>query len=214
MFTGIVSAVGKIDNIERRGTDCRLHVAVGDLDMDDVALGDSIAVSGACLTVVEFDDSSFVADVSAETLSLTILDSFTAGRSVNLEKALALGERLGGHLVSGHVDGVGALVSQAAEGRSVQLRFSAPVELAGFIAKKGSIAIDGVSLTVNRVENLEFEVNIVPHTLQLTTLGGMDVGQKVNLEIDLIARYVARLQEFRADNPGITEETLRRNGFM
>ena len=192
MFSGIIADVGAIERAEDRQGGLRLTVATQQLGMDDVQLGDSIAVNGVCLTVVEMSGNNFVVDVSRETLDCTIgLDR--QGAHVNLEKALRLADRLGGHLVSGHVDGVGEVVSFDDIGESWRLVARAPQELAKYIATKGSITINGVSLTVNRVEGAEFEVNLIPHTLQVTTLSELKPGSKVNLEIDLIARYVERM---------------------
>jgi len=192
MFSGIIADVGTIARAEDRQGGLRLTVATQQLGMDDVQLGDSIAVNGVCLTVVEMSGNNFVVDVSRETLDCTIgLDR--QGAQVNLEKALRLSDRLGGHLVSGHVDGVGEVVSFDDIGESWRLVVRAPHELARYIAMKGSITINGVSLTVNQVDGAEFEVNLIPHTLQVTTLHELQPGTKVNLEIDLIARYVERM---------------------
>ena len=192
MFSGIIADVGTIARAEDRQGGLRLTVATQQLGMDDVRLGDSIAVNGVCLTVVEMSSNNFVVDVSRETLDCTIgLDR--QGAQVNLEKALRLSDRLGGHLVSGHVDGVGEVVSFDDIGESWRLVVRAPHELAKYIAMKGSITINGVSLTVNRVAGNEFEGNLIPHTLQVTTLHELKSGTKVNLEIDLIARYVERM---------------------
>ena len=194
MFTGIVQAVGQIEHVTPAGDDARLRNQVGALDMSDVAQGDSIAVNGVCLTVVEFDQSSFEVHVSQETLSCTIgLDS---PRAVNLEKALRLADRLGGHLVSGHVDGVGQVVKFEEVGDCMQLVIRAPHAISRYIATKGSIAVDGVSLTVNSVEGDVFSINLIPHTLDMTTLKLLGVGSRVNLEIDQIARYVERMAQW------------------
>ena len=193
MFTGIVQDMGRIVALEPRGGDLRLRVAVERLPLDAVRSGDSIAVSGVCLTVVEHDARGFAADVSKETLSLTTLGDLAPGSRVNLEPALRAGDPLGGHLVSGHVDGIGRVVSLAQDARSWRIRFETPPGLARYIARKGSIAIDGVSLTVNEVEGREFGINIIPHTFEVTTIGGYAAGRRVNLEIDTIARYVERL---------------------
>jgi len=182
MFTGIVQAVGRIVRLEPLEIDCAA------LDLSDVAVGDSIAVQGVCLTVTALTGKGFTADVSAETRRVTTgLDR--AGNGVNLEKSLSLGDKLGGHLVAGHVDGVGEVLSS----KDGVLRVRAPHELSRYVARKGSVCIDGVSLTVNRVEGDAFEVQLIPHTLDVTTLGGLRAGAKVNLEVDLIARYVERL---------------------
>jgi len=198
MFSGIIADVGTIERAEDRQGGLRLTVATQQLGMDDVQLGDSIAVNGVCLTVVEMSGNNFVVDVSRETLDCTIgLEG--EGVHVNLEKALRLSDRLGGHLVSGHVDGVGEVVSFDDIGESWRLVARAPRALAKYIAMKGSITINGVSLTVNRVDGAEFEVNLIPHTLEVTTLSELRPGSKVNLEIDLIARYVERMQSADKD---------------
>lgn len=193
MFTGIVQDMGRIVALEPRAGDVRLRVAVERLPLDAVRSGDSIAVSGVCLTVVEHDAGGFAADVSNETLSLTTLGDLAPGSRVNLEPALRAGDPLGGHLVSGHVDGIGRVVSLVQDARSWRIRFETPPGLARYVARKGSIAIDGVSLTVNEVEGREFGINIIPHTFEVTTIGGYAPGRRVNLEIDTIARYVERL---------------------
>lgn len=217
MFTGIIQAVGTLAAIEPRGGDVRLRIETRKLDLGDVVLGDSIAVNGVCLTAVALGDDGFSADVSAETLRRTTLGGWRPGAPVNLEKALTLASRLGGHLVSGHVDGVGRLVERDEEARSVRFRIEAPAGLARYIAEKGSICVDGVSLTVNAVAGAVFDLNIVPHTLKETTLSGLSAGQAVNLEVDLIARYLERLVlgEAAAVAPsGIDAEFLRRHGIL
>jgi riboflavin synthase len=194
MFSGIIADVGTIVSAQDREGGLRLSVSTEDLGMQDVTLGDSIAVSGICLTVVKIENKTFTVDVSRETLDCTVgLDK--QGRLVNLEKALRLADRLGGHLVSGHVDGVGEVVAFNDIGESWRLIVRAPKPLAKYIAVKGSITIDGVSLTVNHVAGAEFEVNLIPHTLAVTTLNQLSTGAKVNLEIDLIARYVERMMQ-------------------
>ncbi len=216
MFTGIIQAVGEIRSLEQREGDARLAIAVGQLDMDDVALGDSIAVNGVCLTAVSLDAHSFVADVSAETLACTTLGDLSPGARVNLEKALMPTSRLGGHWVSGHVDGVGEVQRRWPDARSERFCLRAPAGLAKYIAEKGSICVDGISLTVNRVEGAEFEMNIVPHTLLETTMGNFRAGQRVNLEVDIIARYLERLLqgEKAAEPGGVTETLLAEHGFI
>lgn len=194
MFTGIIQAVGRIAAIEPRGGDVRLRVDAGALPLDDVAEGDSIAVGGVCLTALEVGSGHFAADVSVETLAVTTLGGLQPGDSVNLEKALRLSDRLGGHLVSGHVDGIGRVVEVADEARSQRWTFEAPPALARYIAAKGSICIDGVSLTVNAVEDSRFGVNLIPHTQAVTTFGARRAGDPVNLEVDLLARYIERLR--------------------
>ncbi len=215
MFTGIIEGLGRIKNIEPVGGDIRLHVDVGSLDMQDVQLGDSIAVNGVCLTAIEFDNKHFVADVSNETMSLTSLKDLATGSEVNLEKALLPTTRLGGHLVSGHVDGLGEVLSIKEVSRSIELIIRAPEELKRYIAMKGSICIDGTSLTVNKITNTDFEINIVPHTQQQTIIKNYKPGTKVNLEVDLIARYLERLLMKQGDNVtnGISLETLAKAGF-
>lgn len=193
MFTGIVQAVGTIARSESRGGDTRLWIDTANMDLADVAIGDSICVSGVCLTAVAFDRAQFAADVSVETLSRTTLGALRPGDGVNLEKSLRLADRLGGHLVSGHVDGVGKVVAVTAEARSQRWQFELPPALARYVAAKGSICIDGVSLTVNEVAANRFGVNLIPHTIEVTTFRDKRVGAAVNIEVDLIARYVERL---------------------
>ena len=216
MFTGIIEAVGEIVTLQPRGGDLRVRVRTRKLDLSDVALGDSIAVGGVCLTAVELPGDGFWADVSAETRQRTTIGDAGPGTRVNLEKALTPSTRLGGHLVSGHVDGVGEVEDRQDDGRSVRLHIRAPDALARYIAQKGSICVDGVSLTVNAVQGSVFALNVVPHTLQETTMDGYRPGQRVNLEVDLIARYLERLLlGERAAEPGagITREFLRAHGF-
>jgi riboflavin synthase len=193
MFTGIIQAVGTVLSLDSTGTDRRIGVSLGALDQSDLATGHSIAVSGVCLTATSISDGSFSADVSTETLSRTILGDLVVGANVNLEKSLTLATPLGGHLVSGHVDGTGSVVGQREEGQSVRLEIKAPASLTRYIAEKGSICVDGVSLTVNEVLGDTFGVNIVPHTLRATTIGEYQIGRRVNLEVDIIARYLERL---------------------
>lgn len=198
MFTGIIKGVGTVADMHARGGDTRIVVDCGDAALGHIALGDSIAVSGVCLTAVELDGTRFAADVSQETLSLTTLGALDTGSRVNLEGALRAGDPLGGHLVSGHVDGFGMLESRVQDARSWRLVFSVPSALRRFFASKGSVCVDGISLTVNEVDGDRFGVNIVPHTMAHTTLGDRQVGDRVNLEIDVIARYLARLNEVPA----------------
>jgi riboflavin synthase len=193
MFTGIVQDVGRILALERLGGDTRLTVGVDRLDLSRTAIGDSIAVAGICLTAVAVEARAFSADVSRETLTITTIGDWRVGRRVNLEPALRAGDALGGHLVSGHVDGVAAVRACLGEARSQRYRMRVPEALARYVARKGSVALDGVSLTVNALERQEFEVNLVPHTLAVTTLSELAVGDRVNLEVDLIARYTERL---------------------
>lgn len=218
MFTGIIQAVGRVRAMEPKGGDARLRIATGSLELADVGIGDSIAVSGVCLTAVGLPGDSFWADVSGETLARTVFRELRPGSRVNLEKALTPTTRLGGHLVSGHVDGVGEVVERYDDGRSVRIHVQAPEMLARYIAEKGSICVDGVSLTVNAVRGARFELNIVPHTLQQTTMDEYRIGRRVNLEVDLLARYLERLMlGERAADPeatGLTREFLARHGFL
>ncbi|RLA26191.1 MAG: riboflavin synthase [Gammaproteobacteria bacterium] len=217
MFTGIILAVGKITQIEQKAGDVRLSIDTGKLSLQDANLGDSIAVNGICLTAVELSEHGFVADVSNETLSRTNLKQAATGTAVNLELALTPQTRMGGHIVSGHVDGLATLLEKKPDGRSFRFKFKAPDELAKYIAEKGSICINGISLTINSVEGAVFSVNVVPHTLKETSLGFVDVGAKVNLEVDLLARYMERLMkgEAAATCPaGVTEEFLKESGFL
>ncbi len=193
MFTGIISAIGDIADLEQRGGDVRLTIRTGNLSLTDVQLGDSIACNGACLTAVELTGEGFIADVSVETLNLTTIGNWKTGSRINLEKAMQASDRFGGHIVSGHVDGIGEVVSLEEDARSWRFRIRAPKDLAKYIAHKGSITLDGTSLTINKVEGSEFELNIVPHTMTHTVMGDYAVGTKVNLEVDLVARYLERL---------------------
>jgi len=214
LFTGIIATTGTVGAIRISGGDWRLTIMSPGLDFADVQLGDSIAVSGICLTVVELQPQAFVADVSRETLACTTMGAWQQGELVNLEKALTPESRLGGHIVSGHVDGVGELVSRRADGRSERLVFRVPPELARYIAHKGSICIDGTSLTVNEVSDNEFGVNIIPHTAQRTTLHLYKAGRRVNLEVDVIARYLERLLSGGGStHEGLTLEKLAAAGF-
>ncbi|MEJ2592311.1 MAG: riboflavin synthase [Candidatus Thiodiazotropha sp.] len=219
MCTGIIQAIGTIAEIKTQGGDVRLTIDSGILDLADVALGDSIATNGVCLTAVALTGRGFSADVSRETLSLTTLQRLRPGSRVNLEKALTLETRLGGHLVSGHVDGIGRVLERQADARSIRFAIEAPAELAKYIAHKGSICVDGTSLTVNGVRGAVFELNIVPHTLQETIMDSYRPGSEVNLEVDLIARYLERLMlGERAADPasadGVTEALLKSRGFI
>ena len=218
MFTGIVECQGRVAALEPKGGDVRLRIDAGDLSLADSALGDSICVSGVCLTAVTIEGGEFAADVSNETLKLTTLGDLKPGSSVNLEKSLTLSQPLGGHLVSGHVDGMGEVVSLSEDARSWRFVFHAPAELARYIARKGSIAIDGVSLTVNGVEDTadgcRFDVNIVPHTMERTVIGTYAAGTRVNLEVDVVARYLERLVAAgETPKAGLSLETLKEYGF-
>jgi len=199
MFTGIILAIGTVERLDALGGDYRLTFNTGQLSLDGVNIGDSIAVNGVCLTVIKLTANSFSADVSRETLSRTTLGQATPSKSVNLELALAPTTRLGGHFVSGHVDGLGTVVRKEQDGRSFRFDIQVPQALGRYIAEKGSVCIDGISLTVNQVEGLIFSVNIVPHTLSMTTLGTIESGDKVNIEVDILARYLERLLQGDSD---------------
>jgi riboflavin synthase len=212
MFTGIIKAIGRIERMEPRGGDLRLTITAADLPWDEFELGESIAINGVCLTAVEFLQDGFVADVSVETTKVTALGNLAEGSKVNLEPSVGLGERLGGHLVSGHVDCVGQIKARETDARSVRLVVGIPAEYSRYVAKKGSVCIDGVSLTVNEVSDDTFEVNIIPHTTDVTIIGDYRIGTDVNIEVDLLARYVERLLS-NGDESGITKEFLRANGY-
>lgn len=217
MFTGIIQSVGQVAALEPKGEDLRLRVRSGKLDLANVQIGDSIATSGVCLTVIELPGDGFWADVSGATLACTGIGSLKVGDRVNLEKALTPATPLGGHLVSGHVDGIGEVLARRNDGRSVRFRMRAPDGLAKYIAAKGSVCVDGISLTVNAVEGPEFELNVVPHTLEETSMGEFQPGRTFNLEVDIIARYLERLLlGDKAAQPGsgsVTKELLQRCGF-
>lgn len=219
MFTGIIESVGTLRKIQRLGDDIRLNVASHKLDLSDVRLGDSIATNGVCLTVVECLSDGYVADVSAETVSLTGFAKYQVGTRVNLEKAVTPTTRLGGHMVSGHVDGVASVDDRQYRGKAIEFWLSAPVALARYIAHKGSITIDGVSLTVNEVQDNRFRLTIVPHTAGETTLESLKPGDTVNIEVDLIARHLERLMTYtnkEAQQPesNVTMDLLARSGFL
>ena len=218
MFTGIIQAVGKVTAMQNSGGDLRLRINTGKLSLDDVGLGDSICTNGVCLTVIELPGDGYWADVSVETLNFTTLGKLQTGSRVNLEKALTATDRLGGHIVSGHVDGVGEVLSLQEDARSTRFVMKAPDTLAKYIAHKGSICIDGTSLTVNAVSGAEFELNIIPQTMAETVFGQYRPGSQVNLEVDVIARYLERLMlgEKAADSgatSGLSMETLAESGF-
>jgi riboflavin synthase len=198
MFTGIIQAIGNVRATESKGGDSRLRFAVGDLRFDQLSLGDSIAVNGACLTVTALNDGEFAADVSQETLGLTTLGELAVGDRVNLEPSLTLTTLLGGHLVSGHIDAIGKVASIGRDARSTRVSIDLPESLVRYVARKGSIAVDGTSLTVNDISGARLEVNIVPHTLEATIMGAYEIGTRVNLEVDLIARYLERLIDLPA----------------
>jgi len=197
MFTGIVQGIGTVNAVRAQDGDVAVDIASGLLSLRGSKVGDSISVSGVCLTITRLGETGFAADVSRETLAHTTLGDLGRGHAVNLEPALRAGDALGGHLVTGHVDGIGRLESRHEDGRSWRLQFEVPRELARYVAPKGSICIDGVSLTVNEVDGTRFDVNVIPHTLTVTTLGALQPGAKVNIEVDLIARYLQRLAEFK-----------------
>ncbi len=216
MFTGIIEAKGKVLAKQAQGGDLKVTLETGALDLSDVKLGDSIAVNGVCLTVIELQADGFSADISNETLAYTRWSDINLGDSVNLEKALTPTTRLGGHLVSGHVDGIGQVVERQEDARSIRLKVQAPTELARYIAHKGSITVDGVSLTVNAVQGEVFELNIVPHTAKETILYGYGPGQNVHLEVDLIARYLERLISGQAQpkQSNLSAGFLAEHGFV
>lgn len=216
MFTGIILAIGKITLIQPHQGDYRLTIDTGALPLNDVMIGDSIAVNGVCLTVIKLGAHFFCADVSNESISKTTLAEIQIGTPVNLELALTLAMRLGGHLVSGHVDGVGKVVKNKADARSIRLTIKFPEPLKKYIAEKGSICIDGISLTVNEVIAEELSVNIVPHTLKQTTLGQIKIGANVNLEVDLLARYLEKLMNTSTTSQPchpVSKESLQQSGF-
>ncbi len=212
MFTGIIKAIGRVAKIEQQGGDLRLTITSADLPWKEFAVGESISVNGVCLTAVEFLGNGFVADVSAETTKVTALANLAEGSRVNLEPSVSLAERLGGHLVSGHIDCVGQIKTRETDARSVRLVIGIPAEYSRYIASKGSVCIDGVSLTVNEVSDNTFGVNIIPHTADVTIIGDYRTGTEVNIEVDLLARYVERLLA-NSDDSAITEEYLRAHGY-
>lgn len=222
MFTGIIEATGSIASIARTGHDARVKINSGKLDLADVKLGDSIATNGVCLTVTQLGGQFFCADVSGETLKRTTFAQAKANTAVNLEKAMLLTTRLGGHMVSGHVDGVGTVVEKNALGKACEYWLEAPSQLAKYIAEKGSVTIDGISLTVNAVADNRFKITIVPHTVGETTIGQFTIGTQVNLEVDIIARYVERLitgadgqaVDEQQQSPGVTMALLASSGFI
>ena len=216
MFTGIIEAVGTLTQLNDRGGDYRVEINSAKLDLSDVKLGDSIASNGVCLTVIELGTQSFCADVSSETVSLTEFANYKIGRSINLEKALTPTTRLGGHMVSGHVDGVGTIERIINNGRSTDYWVKAPAQLMRYIAYKGSISIDGTSLTVNGLEQSSFRLTIVPHTSGETTISQFKVGSKVNLEVDQIARYLERLMlgQTEPTQGNVSMDLLARSGFL
>lgn len=211
MFTGIIKAKGSIAGLEHRGGDVRLQITAPELDWSAYEVGESISVNGVCLTAVAFSDAGFFADVSTETLDVTALGALAVGGHVNLEPSLRVGDHLGGHLVSGHVDCTGKIVALSEDARSVRVDIEIPLEFTRYVAKKGSICVDGVSLTINEVSGNRFDLNIIPHTAKVTTLGDYAVGTVVNIEVDQIARYLERL--LSKDDSGVSLEFLRANGY-
>lgn len=211
MFTGIIQAKGSIAALERRGGDVRLSVQSDGLPFASYDVGESIAVNGVCLTAVELRADGFDTDVSVETLDVTSLGSLGVGDNVNLEPSLSLGDRLGGHLVSGHVDCLGTVTSRKADARSIRFTVEIPEEFARYVARKGSVTVDGVSLTVNDVSATSFEVNIIPHTADVTIIGDYSVGTSINVEVDLLARYIERL--LAKDGEGLSMEFLKEHGY-
>lgn len=213
MFTGIIQSIGKIISIQSGSVDVRLSVDVGQMPFTDVEMGESISINGACMTVVAFDQRSFSVDVSKESLKMTTLGKLSSGSPVNLERALTLSDRLGGHLVSGHVDGVGEITQRVEEGKSTRFGVRVPEELGKYIAHKGSVCIDGASLTVNDIDGHEFSLQIIPHTQQETIFSEYSIGSEVNIEVDIIARYLERLLMAGEKPQGITKEALSKAGF-
>jgi len=216
MFTGIIEATGSIQSLEQLGGDVRAVIASDALGLEDVHLGDSICVSGVCLTAIAIDKNTFTVDISNETLALTSFATLTEGAIVNLEKAMQPSSRFGGHIVSGHVDGLAELVSRRSDGRSERLLFKVPAGLKKYIAAKGSVCLEGISLTVNEVNDDQFGINIIPHTAQVTTFGELKEGDKVNLEVDIVSRYLESLLSAREEDqesPALTFEKLMQSGF-
>ncbi|WP_456296101.1 riboflavin synthase [Vibrio sp. AK197] len=217
MFTGIIEAVGHLKAITAKGEDITITVDASHLDMSDVQLGDSIATNGVCLTVIDFDDNSYSADLSLETMKKTGLTHYRVGDAVNLEKAMLPTTRFGGHIVSGHVDGVGEIIERHQVGRAIEFWVAVPEEISRYIAEKGSITVDGISLTVNDLRKNAFKLTIVPHTSAETTIDHFHVGRIVNLEVDVLARYMERLLEARQQESqpksSLTMEFLQQNGF-
>jgi len=211
MFTGLIKAKGSITAMNRRGGDVRMTVSSDALPWSEYDIGESFAVNGVCLTAVALHDNGFDADVSVETLDVTALGNLVTGSDVNLEPAISLGARLGGHFVSGHIDCVGNVTSRSADARSIRLAIEVPAEFSRYLARKGSVCVDGVSLTINEVSGNTFESNIIPHTADVTIIGGYTVGTAVNVEVDLLARYIERL--ISKDRDGISIEFLKDHGY-
>jgi riboflavin synthase len=213
MFTGIIKTIGEVGQIAHQGGDLRLTITAGGLSWREFTIGESISVNGVCLTAVELSEAGFMTDVSVETLEVTTLRGLAKGSTVNLEPALRLADRLGGHLVSGHVDCIGTIRAREIDARSVRLDIELPVAYRRYVAQKGSVCIDGVSLTVNSVSDSGFGVNIIPHTTEVTIIGSYRVGTLVNIEVDLLARYLERLLT-ADDNAGMTKDFLRAHGYV
>jgi len=211
VFTGIIKAKGTIGAIEKRGGDVRLRVTTPELPWSEYEIGDSIAVDGVCLTAVRLLENGFDTDVSVETLDVTTLKQLGVGDTVNLEPALRVGDALGGHLVSGHVDGIGRMTAREDDARSIRMTFEVPGELSRYIARKGSVCVDGVSLTINEVSGNTFGLNIIPHTAEVTTMGAYEAGTAVNIEVDLLARYIERM--LGSDAGGLSVDFLREHGY-
>jgi riboflavin synthase len=211
MFTGIIKAKGSIAAIEKRAGDVRLRVTAAELPWADYAMGDSIAVNGVCLTAIRLHEDGFDTDVSVETLDVTTLKHLEVGDAVNLEPALRVGDALGGHLVSGHVDGIGRMIARSDDARSIRMTFEVPAELERYVARKGSICVDGVSLTINEVSGNTFGLNIIPHTAEVTTMGAYEPGTAVNIEVDLLARYIERM--LGSETGGLSIDFLREHGY-
>ena len=216
MFTGIVKAKGRIRSLKQRGGDLCITVESKDLDWSSFDVGESISVNGVCLTATALHSDGFDADVSMETINVTALSVLTTGSAVNLEPSMSLGERLGGHLVSGHVDCVGTVAARESDARSVRLKIEVPTEYGRYLAKKGAVCVDGVSLTINEVSPMAFDVNIIPHTAEETIIGDYAVGTAVNIEVDLLARYIERLlerDEISEADAGISRDFLKAHGY-
>jgi len=216
MFTGIIKAVGQVAELRPKGGDLRLVLRSPEFDWSAFESGESIAVNGVCLTAVDIRDDGFATDVSRETLQVTALGELSAGSPVNLEPSLALGERLGGHLVSGHVDCVARVVERHSDARSIRFDIELPADYARYVARKGSVCLDGVSLTVNAVSGRRFSVNIIPHTAGCTTLGGWQTGTRINVEVDMLMRYLERLMDSTSaadEDSGLTREKLEAHGY-
>ena len=216
MFTGIVKAKGRIQSLQKQGGDLRMTVESKGLDWSTFEIGESISVNGVCLTAAALHTGGFEADISAETMHVTALAGLTTGSAVNLEPSIGLGERLGGHLVSGHVDCVGTVVAREADARSVRLKIAVPNEVGRYLARKGAVCVDGVSLTINEVSAQAFEVNIIPHTAEETIIGDYTVGSAVNIEVDLLARYIERLLDHGENaevDAGISRDFLKAHGY-